>query len=162
MSSHRSLILSRILPGILLALVIGALSVTVSAATPKLEERMSEAQFNSFGLDKLTPEQLRGLNEWLGTNDTAMDDPDRKPVFYPDESKRVAVEANLLGKFSGWGGNTIFRLDNGQEWVQSESGSFTTGTIENARVTIKPKFMGSWLLTVKNCDGCRVSVRRSK
>lgn len=161
MSIHRLTFLSRVLPGILLALTIGAPSVT-AAATPPLEERMSDAQFNSFGLDKLSPEQLRGLNEWLGAHVPTVVSPSGKPVFYPEESKRSTVNAKLLGSFTGWSGNTVFRLDNGQEWVQTEPGAYSTRAIENAQITIKPKMMGSWLLTVKGCGDCRVSVRRNK
>src|SRR5688572_10963425 len=36
-----------------------------SAAFSSLEERMSHADFKAAGLDKLTPEELAALNEWL-------------------------------------------------------------------------------------------------
>ncbi len=30
------------------------------------------------------------------------------------------IESNITGEFKGWDGNTVFHLDNGQQWKQSE------------------------------------------
>ena len=43
----------------------------VGAQTPPtstLEERMSQSDFRAAGLDHLSPEQLKYLNEWLRTH----------------------------------------------------------------------------------------------
>ena len=52
-----------------LAVMLAALSLAGAAYAQanfsSLEERMSYKEFKDYGLDKLTPEQLRGLNEWL-------------------------------------------------------------------------------------------------
>lgn len=137
---------------------------------PTLEERLSSSQFKAFGLEKLTPEELKGLNEWLhgkgalATSRTGDNADDRNPKygFIANETDREAVSANLVGVFTGWSGSTTFKLDNGQEWKQVESASLSIAPRENAAVTIKPKTMGSWLLVVEDCGGCRVSVRRTK
>ena len=149
-----------------------SLSALAQTNPPTLEERMSEAQFKSFGLDKLSAEELRGLNEWLQQRGPATAaagsavpavaaDQDPRLGFRGKASDRVTVNARIVGEFTGWSGNTIFKLDNGQEWQQAEVGSFSGQRIENAEVTIKPKMMGNWLLVVEYCQ-CRIGVRRIK
>ena len=44
------------------------MSATIAGAqtpTSTLEERMSQADFRAAGLDHLSPEQLKNLNQWL-------------------------------------------------------------------------------------------------
>jgi len=67
----------------------------------------------------------------------------------------------LDGIFTGWRGHTVFKLENGQEWTQQESGSFDNGKYDHPAVKIKPMILGSWLLSVESC-GCSVRVTRTK
>jgi hypothetical protein len=136
-----------------------------------LEERLSAAQFKAYGLDKLSAEELQGLNEWLqgrGAIDSAGNmqresaGSSSKRRFVEDDSERVAVSANIVGEFYGWNGNTIFKLDNGQEWQQSEAGAYSGPKVSSPAVTIKPKSFSSWLLVLDDCSSCRVSVKRIK
>lgn len=130
-------------------------------APPTLEERMSQSDFRAAGLDRLTADELAYLNQWLARHDA--------PVvsssgfgwnsFYPDEEARDTIQSRITGTFTGWRGETVFRLDNGQRWRQSESGRFDAGALENPAVTLEPKMMGSWLMKVEGC-GCSVRVRR--
>jgi len=146
-----------------------ALLLTAAAAAAaefsSLEERMSQAQFHAAGLDKLSPEELRTLNEWLkshtgGTTMTLVT-PSGAPVFYPKDSDREIVESRIDGQFSGWRGKTVFKLENGQEWTQTESGSFSNGKYDHPKVRVKPMLLGSWLLSIEAC-GCSVRVERTK
>ena len=173
MSMHsRRVRRSPLLPAFAFMIAASASSSIAQTTAPTLEERMSEAQFKSYGLDKLSAEELRGLNEWLQQRGLASSAPegatpavdagqDPRLGFRGKSSDRVAVNARLVGEFTGWSGNTIFKLDNGQEWQQAEPGSQSGQRIENAEVTIKPKMMGSWLLVVEYCQ-CRIAVRRIK
>jgi|SRR5579885_114496 len=122
-----------------------------------LEERMSGADFKAAGLDKLSPEELKYLDNWLQTHQPVkMVSPSGKPVFYADEDRKE-FETHLVGTFSGWSGNTQFTLNNGQVWRQAESGSNSCPTITNPKVTIKPMILGSWLMYVQGCnDSVRV------
>ncbi|HSN00147.1 MAG TPA: hypothetical protein VLS52_03945, partial [Rudaea sp.] len=103
-----------------------------------LEERMSQSEFHAAGLDKLSPDELKALNVWLqahyGTQTTYVT-PSGKPVFYPKESAREAFDAHIVGQFTGWYGQTVFTLDNGQQWQQAESGSYQCGKFDNPKVT---------------------------
>jgi hypothetical protein len=144
-----------------------ALLLTAAASAAEfssLEERMSQAQFHAAGLDKLSPEELKTLNDWLRGHETVTQQvvtPSGQPVFYPKEFERELVESRIDGKFSGWRGHTVFKLENGQEWTQAESGSFTNGSYDHPQVRVKPMVMGSWLMSIPAC-GCSLRVTRTK
>ena len=122
-----------------------------------LEERMSAADFRAAGLDTLTPQQLQFLDDWLRTHEqTKMVSASGGPVFYPDSQPRDKFTTHLVGNFSGWGGHSVFTLDNGQVWKQAESGAYSCPDVDDPEVTIKPMILGSWLMYVQ---GCNQSVR---
>lgn len=137
-----------------------------AAEISTLEERMSKDEFHAAGLDKLSPIELKHLNDFLAAHNTIttitqMVTPAGKPVFYPPESKPEAFDTRIVGKFSGWYGKTVFKLENGQEWSQAESGQFSNGKYENPKVKVKPMMIGAWLMYVEPC-GCSVRVERIK
>ncbi len=69
--------------------------------------------------------------------------------FRREESERESIKSTIIGEFNGWKGkNTIFKLENGQVWKQSDNSSFYIPKQTNTAVTIKPKSMGSWQLKV--------------
>jgi len=67
-------------------------------------------------------------------------------------------EAEIVGRFSGWSGKTVFTLSNGQVWRQ-RSGSDYRHTAEGQAVTVKKNFLGLWTLTVLS-SGRTVGVYR--
>ncbi len=133
-----------------------------SSAT--LEERMSQAEFNAAGLGKLSPQELQQLNGWLdahGGSTEKVVTSNGHPLFYLNDSERQPIEQHIAGNFTGWRGRTVFKLDNGQEWQQAESGMFDGGNVANPAVRIKPMLLGSWLMYVEGC-GCNLRVKRIK
>jgi hypothetical protein len=144
-----------------------ALTAAVAGAQTQpatLEERMSQAELRASGLDRLSPEELKYLNEWLrthGAGSAQMVMQGGQPVFYPDTSSRETVESHIVGLFTGWRGHTVFKLDNGQEWKQAESGAYDAGKFQDPVVRVKPMLLGSWLMYVEGC-GCSVRVQRVK
>lgn len=129
-----------------------------------LEERMSQNEFHAAGLDKLSPDELKALDAWLQAHyatQTKYVTQSGTPLFYPKDSEREKFVAHIAGRFTGWYGHTVFKLDNGQEWTQDESGSLQCGPVDNPKVTIKPMMMGSWLMYAQGCDDS-VRVKRTK
>lgn len=64
----------------------------------------------------------------------------------PDEAE--AMEGTLVGEFGGWNGGTIFKLDNGTEWVQQNRGESYeySPPLRSPRVKIFPASVaGFWL-----------------
>lgn len=153
-------------PFALLALTFGIAAHAQTGAS-SLEERMSQSEFTQAGLDQLSSEQLKFLNDWLAAKHvtapaTAAAGPIRKRdgsvEFYPDEGDRQEVRSRIDGEFTGWNGRTRFKLQNGQIWQQAESGSRESG-MNSPEVTIKPALLGSWLMHVRGCN-CSVRVKR--
>jgi hypothetical protein len=131
------------------------------AGFSSLEERMSQSEFHAAGLDKLSAEEIKSLDDWLRAHyatTTTYVTPSGSPVFYPKEGERETIEAHINGHFSGWFGNSVFALDNGQEWKQAESGGRSCGSVESPKIKIKPMLMGSWLAYIESCsDSVRVT-----
>ena len=141
-------------------------TLAVAAEAPTLEERMSKGEFHAAGLDKLSAAELKVLNDWLAvhqatTTVTKLVTPSGKPVFETDTGQREVIETRIAGTFSGWYGKTRFRMENGQEWTQAESGQFSNGRYDHPAVRIKPMLLGSWLMSIPAC-GCDVRVERTK
>ena len=141
-----------------LAMLLTALPVMAQQFS-SLEERMSAADFKAAGLDKLSPQELQYLDGWLRTHEQVKVEhvtASGSPVFYPDNQPRDKFSTHLVGHFGGWGGHSVFTLDNGQVWKQAESGAYSCPEVDNPEVTIKPMILGSWLMYVQ---GCNQSVR---
>ncbi len=165
----------RVLIFTVLSLIV-ATSAVAQQDFSSLEEMMSGEEFRRAGLDKLTPEELAALNAWLSRkpppaaaiSSRATSAP--APVAQPAEDRRGfenrredidAIEAQLVGEFTGWSGKTRFKLDNGQVWQQTRGGGYRASTKVNPRVTIEPKLMGSWALRVEGVNRT-VRVKRIK
>ncbi len=71
----------------------------------------------------------------------------------PDE-----IQSRLVGEFSGWRGNTVFRLENGQVWRQSDNGRLVFQA-DAPLVTIRRGAFGTYRLSVEGVNSA-VRVRR--
>ncbi len=142
-----------------------------------LEERMSHSEFTAAGLDKLSPEELAALNDWLRGSmrsasqaalaSTAPIRPEdrvgfeRSGVFdWPDSR---TVESRIKGRFTGWDRKgQRFELENGQIWEVVESDSILRGVrAENPVASIQSGMLGVWYLRVEG-HNARVKVKRVK
>ena len=150
-----------------LALFLAFVSVTAPIAAQSefssLEERMTQGDFTAAGLEKLSPEELKFLNEWLrrqgaSVPSTVVGKPSASRYFYPEGGQREPVTSRIAGEFTGWRGNTVFKLENGQEWQQVQTG-LNEISLSSPAVKIQPMMFGSWLMEVEGCD-CRLRVRR--
>ncbi len=140
---------------ILLALPLYGLSVQAQE-TSGLQQRMTSDEFKAAGLDKLSPQELGNLDNWLRTHakaTTRVVDASGNPVFYTDEHSRHKITAHLAGHFEGWSGHSQFTLDNGQVWKQTDSDSPSCLSADKPAVKIKPSLMGNWLMFVDGCNG---------
>ena len=95
----------------------------------KMEEMMTAQELHDSGVSGLSPKQREALDRWLlrytklvivqvqSSETQALTPPPTRPVA---SKCTPAVESTILGEFSGWEGETIFKLDNGQIWEQAE------------------------------------------
>lgn len=153
-------------PSLALALTLSLSCFATAHAQPQaptLEERMSQSDFNAAGLDKLSAEQLKFLNEWIQANGVSqigapIRHRDGTTTFYTNDSDREVVESTIVGEFKGWTGTTKVTLANGQVWQQAESGR-DGFPMNSPKVKIKPMSFGSWLMYVDGCN-CEMRVKR--
>jgi hypothetical protein len=126
-------------------------------AFSSLEERMSYKEFKEYGLDKLSPEQIKGLNAWLQAHGaqgtagvaaapTAGAAPDPVAQARIDQQKIVS---HLKGEFTGWHQGTVLALENGQRWEVLNDETVYAHGVQNPEVTIeKGGLIGGWRLTI--------------
>ena len=149
------------------------LSVIAAEGFSSLEEQMSGKEFTATGLDKLTPEELEALNNWIRNHSIAtLDQPkggnygvagdvdeDERGFKNKDDSKedKSPINSRIKGSFTGWTGHTVFTLENGMIWEQTDKEKFYTKSVQNPEITITPGMFGTWRLSmVGHNSACRV------
>jgi hypothetical protein len=134
---------------------LSACSATMTARADDnstLEERMSYKDFTHFGLDKLTPEQLRGLNDWMKSHG-ALCEPAAPGTAPAVGAAAPAAAANkytsrLVGDFSGWEQGTVLKLANGQAWEVRDDEPFIARHASAPMVTVERGLVAGWTLSV--------------
>ena len=138
-----------------------------------LEEQMTGQEFQAAGLDKLSPQELESLNGWIRRHSLAtLDAPaagvaavgaetqvqDRRGLKGEKEKEdRTPISSRIVGRFSGWDGQTVFKLENGMIWAQADKDKFFTKEVEDPVVLIEPGMFGTWRLSVEGYNSnCRV------
>lgn len=155
----------------LLLAMLTSFSLFAADGFSSLEEQMSGKEYTAAGLQKLTPDELKSLNDWirqhsLGTLDapaavaagaTASETADRRGLKSEDKEDRTPIESRIVGKFNGWDGQTVFKLENGMIWVQADKDKFWVKETENPRVVIEPGMFGTWRLSIEGHNSeCKV------
>jgi hypothetical protein len=145
-----------------------SLSLLAADGFSSLEEQMTGREFNSAGLEKLSQQELESLNNWIRVHSVATlaaastrpkgkpskeDDPEEER----DDNERTTITSTLVGKFSGWDGQTTFKLANGMIWSQDDKDKFYTKEVENPLAVVEPGMFGKWRLHIEGYDeDCRV------
>lgn len=111
------------------ALLCLGVSATINAAGQQpgtagrlsMVDVMSAKEFDAAGLKKLSPEELKALDAWLNSYMQRLVGTllrSTSAEVTPGATATV-VESQIDGSFSGWEGETVFKLRNGQIWQQS-------------------------------------------
>ena len=123
--------------------------------TSSLEERMSYKDFTRFGLDKLSPEQLKGLNEWMKAHGgvcppgVAASPGATAPLGATSSSaEQDKHSAKLVGEFKGWEKGTVLRLADGSAWEVRDDEPFIAHASGSPVVTVDRSLVAGWRLTV--------------
>jgi hypothetical protein len=146
--------------------------VSAQQGVASLEDQMNREEFDAAGLEKLTPQELASLNNWIRSRSLATLD---APRYAPSgtvstgagndevdkssfqEMERKPIVSKINGKFSGWDGQTLFKLENGMIWAQSDNDKFYTESLDHPGVTIEPAMFGNWKLSIEGYDKqCKV------
>lgn len=139
-----------------------------------LEEQMTGKEFTEAGLDKLSQAELEALNSWIRKHSLATlaapaadsttvaasaagDSDQRGFKGKNDEKDRTPITSRIVGEFSGWDGQTVFKLENGMIWAQTDNDKFWVKELENPVAVIEPGLFGSWHLHIEGYDSeCKV------
>ncbi len=79
----------------------------------------------------------------------------------PKAAAEEAVRSQIKGAFEGWSGRTLFTLENGQTWVQTDTHDlYVTPPVQGQVVEIRHSSIGGWKLFLMPGGGRWVRVRR--
>lgn len=115
---------------------------------PGVASLMNREEFKASGLYKLDDSELASLNKWL----LAYTAGEAEMLRRNNKEVRTAIQdTQWVGKamppFSGWDGNTLFILENGQTWRQRQPGKYRH-TTPDTEVSIRRNVFGFYVLTV--------------
>ena len=163
---------------IFIIVLLSSVPLVASEGFSTLEEQMTGKEFTAAGLDKLSPEELASLNAWIRKRSLAtIDAPaaaaattaatsaaaestggDRRGFRSEKEDEdRSTITSRIVGKFDGWDGQTVFKLENGMIWEQADKDKFYIREVENPVAIIEPGIFGTWRLQIEGYNSkCRV------
>jgi len=154
---------------LLLTLLLFILSgqVVAQQAFSTLEEQMTGKEFTESGLEKLSEEELAALNRWIrsrslatvatGTPGSGTGDGRGFENQSIRDMDRSTITSRLVGSFTGWDGQTTFKLENGMIWQQADKDKFYIKAVQNPVVIIEPGVFKTWRLSVEGYESeCRV------
>ncbi len=143
--------------GLIFALALLSFMTGAAEPFPGVENVMTPEQLKGAGLNKLTPAELKTLNDWFrnysaGTAETAKVEA-RAEVVKEVRAQETEAKQNerivsqIQGEFRGWSGNTIFTLKNGQVWQQRSSGQLFHKAVE-PKVEITKNLLGYYVMKI--------------
>jgi hypothetical protein len=146
-------------PVLLVLACVSHIVLAEGSAFPGIQQLMSEQEFRAAGLHRLSDEERAALNRWL-VNYTVQEAPE---LLRSNEEVRAAedairIEASIKPPFSGWSGDTLFHLDNGQVWQQRLRGRYFYNG-EDTAVVIEKNLLGFYKMTLQN-SGKSIGVTR--
>lgn len=126
---------------------------------PGVEGLMTDEQYRSSGMEKLSPQERDALNQWL-IEYTAWEAPAirKTSAEVKEVEQKFEISAKIQPPFEGWDGKTVFYLDNGQVWRQRLKGRYYYSG-EDTRVTIKKNLFGFYVMTLES-TGKSIGVSR--
>lgn len=136
------------------------------AAESTFSSTLAPEELRQAGIDGLQPEQLARLDALVerythgevdrGVTEVIEEKEDKESLGNPRKGPKL-IEARIIGRFQGWGGGTIFRLENGQIWQQANPESYKASKpVMNPGVVLKKSKIGGYWMHVEGFPGVRV------
>ena len=150
-----------LLPITALALLATGMGASASASAeddgfPGVRSLMTVEEFEAAGLDELSDAQIEALDTWLirYTADDAAVVSETSPEVR--EARRSStIESRIVGEFTGWNGDTVFELENGQVWQENFASRYMP-LEPGDEVTIRKRRFGGYRLVTPSGKGYRV------
>ena len=127
--------------------VVLASLVTLPAAEPEpasfpgVQKAMTPEQYEAAGLSKLDPAERAKLDEFIKSyvavsNEKVATTAVDKAIKEKKVSEPEVIQSRIVGPFTGYNGRTVFTLQNGQRWAQSQYDSAYFPKIDSPPVVI--------------------------
>jgi hypothetical protein len=134
-------------------LVLGAGFTSLKAAQPEnsefpgVEKAMTPADYEAAGLQKLDPAERAKLDEFIRgyvarSNEKVATEAVDKAVHEHKVQAPEVIQSRIVGPFTGYNGRSIFTLENGQRWAQSQRESLYVPKIDSPPVLILKSGLG--------------------
>jgi len=155
-------------PIILLSLAVSVLSpLPVSAQGaefPGVQKAMPPQEYDAAGLQKLTPDERARLDEFIrrfvaSSNQVAAEKAVDRAVKERKVTPPEVIQSRIVGPFTGYNGSTVFTLENGQRWAQSQPDSRYFPKVESPPVILVKDTFG-YRMYIAGGGDLRVSRRR--
>jgi hypothetical protein len=106
-----------------------------------VQKAMSPQEYDAAGLQKLTPDERARLDEFIrrfvaSSNQVAAEKAVDRAVKERKASPPEIIQSRIVGPFTGFSGSTVFTLENGQRWRQSQPDSRYFPKVESPPVII--------------------------
>jgi hypothetical protein len=110
-------------------------------AFPGVQKAMTPEQYEAAGLSKLEPAERAKLDEFIRnyvvvSNEKVATSAVDKAVKENKVSAPEVIQSRIVGPFTGYTGRTVFTLENGQRWAQSQFDSAYFPKIDSPGVVI--------------------------
>lgn len=94
-------------------------------AFPGLQKAMTPEQYEASGVSKLDPAERAKLDEFIRnyvavSNERVATTAVDKAVKENKVQAPEVIQSRIVGPFTGYTGRTVFTLENGQRWAQSQ------------------------------------------
>ena len=108
---------------------------------PGVEKAMTPADYESAGLQKLDAAERAKLDEFIRnyvakSNERVATEAVDKAVKANKVSAPEVIESRIVGPFTGYNGRSVFLLENGQRWAQSQRDTAYFPKIDSPPVVI--------------------------
>jgi hypothetical protein len=151
-------------------LVLGSGFTPLKAAQPEnpefpgLQKAMTPADYDAAGLQKLEPAERAKLDEFIRnyvavSNEKVATTAVDKAVKENKVSAPEVIQSKIVGPFTGYNGRSIFTLENGQRWAQTQRDSAYFPKIDSPPVVIVKAGFG-YRMHIAGGGAIRVSLIR--
>ena len=118
-----------------------------STTFPGLQKAMTAEDYQAAGLSKLDAAERAKLDEFIRNYVSVSNERvATEAVDQAIKDKKVAmpevIQSRIVGPFTGYTGRTVFTLENGQRWAQSQRDSRYFPKIDSPPVVIVKAGMG--------------------
>src|SRR5213078_4323894 len=134
------------------------------ASFPGVQKAMTPEQYEAAGLSKLDPAERAKLDEFIKnyvavSNEKVATTAVDKAIKEKKVSEPEVIQSRIVGPFTGYTGRTVFTLENGQRWAQSQYDSAYFPKIDSPPVVIVKAGFG-YRMHIAGGGAIRVSLIR--